>query len=142
MPILNELADYLVNASTVFALGPSSTATPIFLSSLPPDNPSEAIGMYEPGGAAPEYTMDGVSFERPTIQVLCRSTSYQTSRSNAQIVYNTFAAIKNQALPKVLSTGVTNYVTVSPVQSPFDMGRDAENRALVSCNYQVQKEVS
>jgi len=142
MPVLGELTAHVVNASTRFALGASSTAVPLWESQFPSDETDTAISFYESGGPAPMYTQSALSYERPTVQVISRSTSYVTARDNAEHVFSLLAAIENQDITKSTSTGVTNYITVSPVQSPFDMGRDAEQRAQISCNYQVQKEVS
>jgi hypothetical protein len=142
MPVLPEIANYLVNASTRFAIGASTTAIPLWKSSLPPDQPDTALGMFESGGPAPVYKMGSVAFERPTIQVISRSASYAAARDNAEHVFGLLSAVTNQAVTKSTSTGLTAYITISPVQSPFDMGQDAEKRALISCNYVVQKEIS
>jgi hypothetical protein len=142
MPVLGELSAYVVNASTRYALATSSTAISIWESAFPSDETDTALGFYESGGPAPVYTQTGLSYERPTVQVICRSSAYATARDNAEHVYTILSAVENLDIAKSTAGGVTSYITVSPVQSPFDMGRDAEQRAQISCNYQVQKEVS
>ena len=142
MPVLGELTTHLVNASTRYEAATSSSAISIWNSIFPSDEIGTAIALYESGGPGPEYTQDGLSFERPTVQVISRSTSYDTARDNAEHVFGILSAIENVDIAKSTAGGVTRYIDVTPVQSPFDMGRDAEQRAQVSCNYIAQKEIS
>lgn len=136
--LLDEIATYLDASSTALTVGPTtSAATPIFKSRLPADVQATAIALFESGGRSPDYRMTStVSFERPTIQVLSRSTSYPTARTNAELVFTLLSTLTNSTL-----TG-TRYVRVTPAQSPFDIGRDPDERHLVSCNYLIEKEPS
>jgi hypothetical protein len=113
------------------------------MSKFPATSPATAIVALESGGAGPVYTHNGsLMIERPTLQFISRSTGYATARSNAQVIYDTLAAVTNSAIPKNGSTSETTYLTISPLQSPTDMGQDSDERALVTCNYFIEKEPS
>ena len=143
MPAINEVASYVVAQSTRYALGNSSTATPLFMNKLPPDVADTAVTFIDAGGAGPLYTHNGVvALERPSLQVITRSSAYQTARDNAEHIFTILAGVTNTSISKTTSTGVTSYLTITPLQSPTDMGQDAEERPLVTCNYLIEKEQS
>lgn len=137
MPVLNEIAAYIAATSTNFSAGPHATKTEIFIGDFPEDQRSTAIALYESGGAPPVYTYGSSPLvERPTVQVVTRSTDYAIARSNATTIYNILAAIEDATLSG------TAYTRVTPLQSPLDMGTDADDRQLISCNYIAEKAVS
>lgn len=138
MPVLNEIATYIAASSTAtFSAGPHATKTQIFIGDFPEDQRNTLVAIFEPGGAPPVYTF-GASpmLERPTVQVISRSTSYATARTNAFTIYAILAAIKDATLSG------TAYTRVTPSQSPADLGKDADDRHLISCNYMAEKVVS
>lgn len=136
MTVMAEVASYLVTTSTRFSAGASSTAIPLWMSQHPEGQPDTSVALFESGGPGPLYTQNGLTIERPTIQIISRSSSYATARDNAQHIHDILAAVTNQTL------GTTPYVTITPVQSPFSMGFDALERPLISCNFVVEKEPS
>lgn len=137
MPVLNEIAAYIAATSTSFSAGPHATKIQIFIGDLPADQRDTAIALYESGGAPPVFTYGSSPLvERPTVQVVSRSTSYATARANATTIYNILAAIEGATLSG------TAYTRVTPSQSPFDLGTDADDRQLISCNYIAEKAVS
>lgn len=138
MPVLNEIAAHIAATSTGYSAGPHATKIQIFIGDLPEDQRSTLIALFESGGAPPVYTFGStpVLVERPTVQVISRSTSYATARTNATTIYNILAAVKGATLSG------TAYTRVTPSQSPFDMGKDADDRHLISCNYIAEKAVS
>lgn len=142
--LLDELCTFITTSSTVFARAPSTTRVPIWLGGWNADQPNTAVAFYETGGTPPTYTYDGLEFEQPTIQVISRSTAYTTARTNAWLVYELLAVLGNASLANSSSTGAptTNYITITPNQSPFDIGSDARSRYQISCNYIVQKALS
>lgn len=144
MTVLAELATYIDSNSTHFRNGASTgSAVPIWMSGFPDQSPGNAIALFEAGGPGPVYTQGGsIYVERPSIQVISRSTSYVTARGNAERVYRLLSVVKNASIAKTTSTGNTTYVTVTPIQSPFTMGKDAEERNLISCNYIAEKVLS
>lgn len=137
MPILNEVAAHIAASSTIFSAGPHATKTEIFIGDLPEDQRATLIALFEAGGAPPVYTYgSSPMLERPTVQVISRSTSYATARTNASTIYSILAAVKGATLSGTI------YTRVTPSQSPFDMGKDADDRHLISCNYIAEKAVS
>lgn len=144
MPVLDEISGYILSNSTRFKAGGSTgTKVPLWKSTLPPDQANTSIGLFEAGGPGPVYTHNGTLYtERPSLQVISRSTSYATARDNAEHIYTLLGAVTNVLVAKTTSTGDTTYVSITPVQSPFDMGQDAEERNLISCNYIAEKEQS
>lgn len=139
MPLLDEIATYIVSQSTAnFVVGPTTTAkTSIWKGQFPQRQVGNAIALFEPGGAPPLYTFSSSpSLERPSVQVISRSSSYATARSNAKAIYSILAAVKNATISG------TAYTRITPSQSPFDMGKDPDDRNLISCNYIAEKAVS
>lgn len=137
MPVLNEIAAYIAATSTGFSAGPHASKTQIFIGDMPEDQRDTLIAIYEPGGAPPVYSF-GASpmLERPTVQVISRSTSYATARTNAFTIYTILAAVEDATLSG------TAYTRVTPSQSPIDLGKDADDRHLISCNFMAEKVVS
>jgi hypothetical protein len=144
VPVLDELTQYVITNTTRFKEGGSTgSKVPIFRGRFPANTNDTAVAMFETGGPGPLYLSNGVlSHERPSVQVISRSTSYLTARNNARYVYDVLAGITTKLLPKVTSTGTTTYLTVTPVQSPADMGKDAQERDMITCNYIAEKVVS
>lgn len=142
--LLDELALHVVTQSTRYAVAPSTTKIPIWKGGFRADQPNTAISLYETGGVGPLFTYNGITLERPSIQIISRSTSYVTARGNAWEVYQILMLVGNDALPLSTSTGAStvNYVTITPNQSPFDMGTDARDRHQISCNYVIEKALS
>jgi hypothetical protein len=141
MTVAAEVQDYIVASSTAFRLG-GSTAGNVFVSQVPETAPDTAVTIYETGGIGPTFSLAAIPpvVETPGLQIVSRSTSYAVARSNAESIYKTLYTPVNTSL--TTSTGGTFYLTISPQQSPFDMGRDDNGRHQVICNYLVQKEVS
>lgn len=102
--------------------------------------PDALAAIYEYGGFIAEgrYGIRGVGYERPTIQVVFRGApnDYATPRNRAQQAYLALAAIQ----PGEIYSGSSIYQTVTPQQPPFSMGRDANLRFMIACNYQIVKE--
>ncbi len=142
MPVGSEVHGYIVLTSTRFAAGPSSTAIPLFINKHPEGQPDTSVALFESGGAGSQYTYEGIKVENPTIQIISRSMSYETARDNAEHIFGILAAVTNQSIAKTTAGGTTPYVTITPLQSPADIGQDAAARSLVTANYSIQKELS
>jgi len=127
--LLDEVAAYIAASSTFFAVGSSTSKTSIWKSQFPIERPNTAVALYETGGLPPSYRYDTVDHERPGVQVISRSTSYVTARQNAQRIWKLLATVENSTLSGV------RYINITPSQSPFPIGSDAENRFLISSNF-------
>lgn len=130
--LLDELGTYLQTN------GIGTQGTDLFLGSLP-DRPDAAVAVLEYGGLAPEHTMGANTapdFERPRVQVLSRHADYTTARQKAEDAY--------RLLDKLTATSLSStlYLRIAALQSPTWLGQDQNNRHVVSCNFQVWKELS
>ena len=76
--------------------------------------------------------------ERPSFQILSRSTAYQTARDRAQTAYTILDGLAGRNLPT--ATG-TLYQEIVAVQAPFFLQRDDNDRFIVAANYNVRKNV-
>jgi hypothetical protein len=107
-------------------------------------NPNTLTVLYETAGVSNDYTFSSatgganVEIERPSFQILSRSSAYQTARSRAETAYQIFDGLAGRTLPT--ATG-TRYLEITAVQAPFSIGRDDNERWLVSTNYNVWKAV-
>jgi hypothetical protein len=145
MALLDEALAYLVANTTTFkAASSTGSEVPIYLSHMPPEVPDTAVGLYEPGGAPPLAGLASSApvVERPRIQVLSRSDTYETARDNCQVVWDTFFAVANADVLKGDSTGTTFWASAEPINSPSEMGEDALRRHIVSADFQIIKEMS
>lgn len=128
--ILNELTTHIAANSTLVV------STDLFMHSFPATAKDTAVCLYETGGVGSVESFGGIVHERPSTQVLVRSTSYLVARNIAQTAYNTITAIKSTSLSG------TEYLYTSSQQSPFDIGDDESGRVQISCNYFIYKEPS
>ena len=127
--VLDEIGGYL-QTNQVGKLGET-----IFLGILP-DAPDDVIAIYEYGGEQPYYVHDkvGISYDTPRVQFVVRSSSYSTARQTADTLYKLMGRCVNKVV------GGTYYVAIQPLQPPFLLNRDANQRVLIAFNAQVIKE--
>ncbi len=124
MGLVEELGSMLDSASTRFALG-----TNTFLNALP-DEPGTAASLVEYGGGAPDYVFanDLPVNENARVQIACRSTSSTRARANANAAWVAVSGIANESL-----SGHT-WLRAKPIQSPFLLRRDEQNRVIFAFN--------
>lgn len=129
--ILDELAARLASG------GIGSVGSTIFVGSLPA-TPDTCVALREYGGFPPEHTM-GTDFiyERPTIQIVARAGAedYQAARTKAE---NCYALM---AFTNLTISGV-RYLRAEPLQNPFLLRRDDNNRWEIGFNVLCYKERS
>ena len=126
---MEELGTFLDSASTRWTIG-----TNLFLNAFP-DEPNRATSLVEYGGSAPVHVFSGdlPSFENPRIAVTCRSTSSVTARADAGAAWVELQRIANESLSG------KSYLRCVPVQSPFLLGRDEQNRPSFRFNLDVMR---
>ena len=140
MAMLDDIATYIDAQSTAFTINTNLGKAIIMDSGSVPNT---FTSLYEtPGleGALAFSTAANMAerlFDRPGLQVLCRSTDYPTARARAQTIYNLLDGFNGRGLPT--STG-TVYLSISAVQAPFSLGRDDNERWLVATNYIVERD--
>ncbi len=132
--LLDDVATYLETNSTRLTVGINLTKGHM------PDSPSTVTTIYESGGlpAIHSFSTSGAvrSFEQPGIQVLTRSTDYQTARAVAEDVYTILDSVGNTLLPT--ATGIW-YGSIDAAHSPADTGVDGNERHKISNNFTVRK---
>ena len=140
--ILDDVATWLAANSTLLSVGGTTgTLTKAVMLDSQPDTVATLL---ETGGLPTVQAFSTgtnntqVVYERPNLQLLSRSTSYVTARNVAETVYTLLDGYTG-TLPT--STG-TRYLSVDAIQAPFSLGRDENERYLVSVNFQIRKEVS
>lgn len=139
--ILDDLATYLAAQSTAFTVG----ATGNLVKGISLDAatvPNTLAALYETPGSPTTFVFStstgsvGVVWERPSIQLLSRSTSYQTARNKAETAYALLDGLNQKNLPT--STG-TLYNEIVAAQPPFLLQRDESDRYIVAVNFEVRK---
>lgn len=91
-----------------------------------PHAPAAAMALYETGGQPPSYIHQALTpaIIRPSVQVMVRDTEYATGRERMQDAYDALCAL-------------SSYLFVSPLQEPFSLGRDADDRPLFAVNFSI-----
>ena len=136
--MIDDVASWLVSNTTFTVGGTTGTlAKAIMLDS----HPNAISVLFETPGGSPEHAFSSstgraeVVYESPNLQILTRSTSYTGARTAAEKL---FVQLDGAA---GVTMGSVSYLDVAAVQSPFDIGRDNQERYLVSCNYRIKKVV-
>lgn len=129
--LLDEIAQFLVDA------GLGARGTDIW-SGFFPAEPDNVIVLEEYGGLPAEYVQEepGVLVEHPRLQLRVRDMAYDTGRTRIEQCYRALGTVHNETLSG------TFYIRIVPVQAPFRLDRDANNRHHLGCNFQVDKALS
>lgn len=122
--LLEELVAFLATA------GYGTAGVDIFADEMPPA-PNHAIRIKDYPAGGPVNTFGGPAVETYRVQVIVRDPDPKIARQTAINVWYSLASIGNQPLSGV------RYLEVSPVQSPFPLPNDTDDRARVACNYEV-----
>lgn len=139
MSLLDEVGTYLQSA------GVGSLSTTLFLGQWPDAATDAIVVVLETGGAGGTETMGSdtlPAWENPTIQVVCRGdapdpagskTPYVSARAKAKTAWEALTKVANETLSS------TRYLRITPLQSPFLIGRDSADRPLIGFNCLVAK---
>ena len=134
MSVLTDIGTYLNAASS--STQDLTLGTNLFLGRLP-ETPDTCVGVIQTAGVAPTATF-GTRFpplEPQGLQTVVRATTYATAEALAVDVMKSLASVDNQTLTSTL------YLKIEAQQSPFALERDAQERLIMSCNYNVIKAV-
>lgn len=115
-----------------------STATaievPNFFIMDMPDLPDMCVAIYQYSGEGPEQTYGNPSLiKKPRLQVVVRSFRSDDALMKSEEIYDCLKMVKNQIINGI------EYLRISPVSEPQELGPDSGNRQRVSCNYSVWK---
>lgn len=109
-----------------------------------PETTGAALAIIETPGMLPQPTYGSKipSIARPRVQVMARTTAPSSGAtvpytSNARLlIHDAWARLSHVVNQSIRST---TYLSVDPLQDPFQMGRDEKGRILFAFNAQVSK---
>ncbi len=137
--ILDEIA-YLVSANSTRIIG-----TNIFKGYEHSKAQNTCTFIHEYGGRSPAFNLGNTStpsWEYPRVQIVDRSTDYQKARNAAEDWYRLLMAQTNVTIKPTSSATGTRYLSITPLQNPFYLGVDENNRHRFACNYETMKQLS
>jgi hypothetical protein len=129
--LIEEVGNLIANS------GHGTLGVDIFLYQMP-DTPDTCIALREYGGGEPSYSHTYVdpSYEVPRFQMLARAPAIPDARLLAHQVWVTLQSVRNVTLDG------TFYLRLQPLQSPFMIERDNNDRWVAGANFEAMKEVS
>ncbi len=132
MAMLDDIGALLV------ANGLGTLGTNLFLSLLPANVADASVVITETGGSGPGYVHETAqaSTESPSFQVIVRDNDYGNARSKADSIWKLLSRQRNTLLSG------SKYLSIRPIQSPFPLGKDENERLQIIANYAVVKEVT
>ena len=145
MSLVDDVATFLAATSTAFTVLSGTAGNLGKMIMLDHDHYADTFAsLYETPGAASEFAFSTATgtvetvFERPSFQMLSRSTTFTIAKSQAETAYTLLDGMADRLLPT--ATG-TRYLQITAVQPPFYLQRDENDRYIVSVNFDVWKEV-
>ena len=114
--------------------GIGTSGTDIFMGRLP-EAPAVCTALRESGGAAAQWAMDGVLWEKPTLQVLVRHTDYASGRALIEEAYQALLDLVN------VTIAGTRYLQAEPAGPPAFLEYDEHDRPIFDLNVQLWKEL-
>jgi hypothetical protein len=128
----DEIADFLEDANI------GEVGVDLFKGQFPPDTPNECGAVMDLPGLKPDYVMGtgGVpSHEKPKLDIRFRGepNDYATPRALAGLAWVALSGVAKQTL------GSTRYVSITPIQTPFEKERDKKGRPEVGFTIEVEK---
>lgn len=123
-------------AARIEADGNGIVGTTIFVGRLP-DSPDNCTAIYEYTGQQPLFTHDDPlpHIERPRFQVTVRNASYAAGRAAIETIYRELF-LRNVALTSA------RYLWIVPLQQPFYLRRDDNERVEFVVNFECMKALS
>ena len=103
---------------------------------LLPDQPDNAVSVFEYPGEMPEYTMGPNTlpvWSMPRAQVVVRNLSYPAGRSIIEDIARALEAMTNQTINSA------SYLRVERLQDPFLMHRDNSRRVFFAVNFRIHR---
>jgi hypothetical protein len=115
-----DIANYL-EAATVDTL--------VYVNAEPPE-PNNCITVYDTGGADPMVSREVYS---PTVQVRVRNLDSQAAYAKQYQIRDVLTSAKNQII------NATDYVAIWQQGDVISIGRDENNRYLLTSNYRIMR---
>ena len=128
--LLDDLRDWLTS---------EGVTTQIYRGFMP-ELPDDALQIIETGGMPPVHAMSSAAGnaveERPSVQLIRRSPSYERARAEMQVIFRLLDGAGDKTV------NGTRYKWVSALQQPFALPRDESNRSLIAMNVAIAKAVT
>ena len=144
MSLVDDIATFLDASSTAFTLLSGTAGNLAKMIGLDHEHAGNTMAViYETPGGASEFSFSTstgaptTQFERQSFQILSRSTTWTTARSQSQVAHALLDGLTSRSLPT--ATG-TRYIQITAVQPPFYLQRDENDRFIASANYDVWRE--
>jgi len=132
MPVLDDIAVFVATTAGLGTVG-----TDVFKGIMPP-TPDVCAAVYEYGGLPPDYALGtaGISQEYPRVQIVVRGAAqdYDGPRDRAETAYQAIAAVANTTVNSV------RYQYINPLQAPFFLKRDENDRVYIAFNVEAGKD--
>lgn len=141
--VLAEVTTYLASQ------GIGTAATDLFYGPMKEAYPDAVVLVQEYGGLTDEPNLSdptptaapagkSIRLEFPRIQILCRGArnDYNTPRAKAEAARVALTKVLNQTLSGV------RYLAIEPIQPPFPLSADENERERIVFNCQITKELS
>lgn len=139
MATANEIVTKLIALGVSTAFG-----TDIFIDHLPESGEALVVAVFNSGGSAPTlgFGQSTYQFENPTVQIKIRGEAYDsdTPRAKAQTAYEGLGGVQAATLSGGSQSAF--YHTIIPLQPPFIVERDENNRVVWAFNCAIEKELS
>jgi hypothetical protein len=104
-----------------------------------PSSPDKVIALFETGGAGPQFFLGATdAIEEPSLQVRVRGAAndYDGPRLTIEAIFQALLAYGAFTVSSV------RYLSFTPLQSPYPLRRDENQRVEWAVNFLVQKELS
>ncbi len=126
----------ILTAGGIGAFNATGSGSTIYWGDLPGDDPATdpdpVVAVYESPGPPGTYTKSGRAAQEGRLQVLTRSTSYDTAMQKALDVYTLLDGYR--------ATISGAYYNIRAQQRPFDVGpQDEAGRTVISTNYSYHR---
>lgn len=124
--MLEDVRNYLLGRGVV-------TASECMVAGVPA-KPDHIVALFQYAGFAPASVRDHrAKYRLPRLQVQVRDKYYDAAEAHANTIYDALLDVTNMYLGDVW------YLRISPLQEPYDLGNDENNRSIVAFNAQIEK---
>jgi hypothetical protein len=130
---IDEVAAFVASACSL------TVGTTMFRHSMP-DKPNACACVYEYPGLAPDFVLGqtAISTEYPRLQIAFRGApnDHATPRALAETAYRACASASNENLSG------TKYFELMPLQPPFKIRQDSNDRPVIGFSVAISKVLS
>ena len=127
-------------ASLIEGGGIATFGTDLYAGGLP-ETPEEAVALIETAGREGKHVFGQAlpAIEYPRVRIVARGTpnDYETPRNTIEAIYQLLVQRSAETV-----AGGARYLSWDPIQPPYQLGKDKNERWMLGFNVEVYKEVS